>query len=368
MTIDAALDAAPRAQPTPLRGRLPEADPEWAAVVQALLGNGDMLDAAADGWRLVLRCEATPRARPPGAMQLAHADGHVLFAQTLGRNEPAIGDLAWQDLDGEARILAWALSHEALLSALSNALGRKLLPHAFVSDAPTPGPHQWLELSFDDAGRDLHWEGRLGLDAAAARALAGNPAWRFDAEAAAARRAHTMLDCELLAPAPQLDLASLRGIAAGDVLMLGTRSITLASLRLVVPAGAEQPAESVTWGAKWADGALTLTQRFAMDAGMAEHASDADTPQAADVPDAPPAAARSPLDALPARLEVVLATPRMRLGEVEHLSPGQILPLQASLDHATVRLRVNGAAFAHGELVALGDTLGVRIVSIDDSG
>lgn len=367
MTAGNAHDVATGVQPASLRGHLPDVDPEWAATVQALLARGDTLDAAADGGRLVLRCETAPGSRAPTLVQLAHADGHILFAQTLGRNEPTIGDLAWHDLAGEARVLAWALSHESLLTALANAFGEQPVPEAFLHDEPATGRHHWLALTFDDAEREVHWEGRLGLDTAAARALAANTAWHFDAQAAAARRARIVVGCELLAPAPPLAVAQLRTLARGDVLILGTRSIALASLRLVVPAGDAQAVESVTWGAKWTDGALTLTQRFAMDAGMTAHAADDDAPQSTEIPEATPAAA-SPLDTLPARLEVVLATPRLSLGEVEHLAPGQILPLQASLDHATATLRVNGTPFARGELVALGDTLGVRIVGIDDSG
>lgn len=369
MTIGAAIDTAAHAQPESLRGRLPEVDAEHAAATQALLARGDVLDTAADGRHLVLRCAAPPHPGPANAVRLAHADGHVVYAQTLARNEPTLGDLAWQDLTGDARVLAWALSHEALLSSLSGAFGQPLSPDAFLHDAFAPSPYHWLTVTFDEVAKDLHCEGWLALDAAATRALAANAGWHFDAETAAARRAHTMLACELLAPAPRIEVATLRSIADGDVLMLGTRSISLASLRLMVPAETAQSSGSVTWGAKWVDGALTLTRRFAMDANMVEEASEDDAPHAAAAANhAAPAVLASPLDALPARVEVVLATLRISLGEVEQLSPGQIVPLQESLDHAAVRLRINGANFARGELVALGDTLGVRIVSIDDSG
>jgi flagellar motor switch/type III secretory pathway protein FliN len=56
------------------------------------------------------------------------------------------------------------------------------------------------------------------------------------------------------------------------------------------------------------------------------------------------------------------------LGRIERLAAGECIPLQHPLDHATVRLRADSANFARGELVTLGDAMGVRIVSIDDSG
>ena len=357
-------DSAPEtaAPSESLPGHLPPPDAGLVGAIQALHARGDRLDVQDEnGGQLTLRCDAALHPRSIGAVTLTHSDGDILFVQTLARNEPALGDLSWQDLTGEARLLAWALAHEKVLAALSNALGRKLLPAAFVRHHAAID-RQWLTLEFDDAIQDARWEGILGLDAAAMRALAANDAWRFDEAAAAARRERIAFTCEVHAPAPRLALTVLRSLAPGDVLMLGMRSDTLASLCIVIPADPAQQIESMIWGAKWSDGALTLTRHLANDAGMAEQQSDN---AAAKNPDA---AGASPLDMLPVNVEMIIATPRLTLGQIERLAPGECLPLQQPLDHATVRLRVNGAAFARGELVALGDTLGVRIVSIDDSG
>lgn len=338
-------------EPPHERVAVPGAD--MAEAVRTLLARGDRLDIDDDGRHLTLRRDGAPDPDSGDAVILTYPGGEVRFLQSHARNEPALGELAWTDLAGEARLLAWAITHESLLTALSAALGWKLLPAAFARNPSAAGDHQWLAVKFDDHGLDARWEGCLGLDAAAARALSANDAWHFDEATAAARRERITLTCELQAPTPRLALAGLRSLAPGDVLMLGMRSDTLASLRLVVPADPAQRIEAATWGAKWTEGALTLTRPLANDAGMTEPHSDAG---AMEHPDAF------------AAIEVIIAAPQLALGRIERLAAGECIPLQHPLDHATVRLRADGANFARGELVTLGDAMGVRIVSIDDSG
>lgn len=337
----------------PPREHMAAPDTELAEAGQALHARGDRLDIDDDGRHLTLRCEAAIGAGAGDAVILAYPGGEIRFLQVRARNEPTLGELVWTDLADEARLLAWAITHESLLAALSAALGWKLLPAAFARNPSAPDDHQWLAVEFDDGGLDARWEGRLGLDAAATRALSANDAWHFDEATAAARRERITSTCVLQTLAPRLAPAELSSLAPGDVLMLGMRSDVLASLRLVVPDDPAQRIESATWGAKWMDGALTLTRPLANDAGMVERHPGAD-------------AAESP-DAI-AAIEAIIATPRLALGQIERLAAGECIPLQHPLDHAAVRLRVGGANFAHGELVALGDALGVRIVSIDDSG
>lgn len=348
-----ALDPGTAASREPPREHMAAPDAKLAEACQTLHARGDRLEIDEDDRHLTLRCIAATAPDANDAVILTYPGGEVRFLQTRARNEPTLGELAWTDLAGETRLLAWAITHESLLAALSAALGWKLLPAAFAGNPSAPGDHVWLAIEFDDGGLDARWEGHLGLDAAATRALSANDAWHFDAATAAARRERIALTCELQAPAPRLAAAELGPLAPGDVLMLGMRGDVLASLRLVIPADPAQRIESVTWGAKWMDGTLTLTRPLANDVGMVERHPDAD-------------ATASP-DAI-AAIEVVIATPKLTLGRIERLATGECIPLQHPLDHAAVRLRVGGANFARGELVALGDALGVRIVSIDDSG
>lgn len=62
-------------------------------------------------------------------------------------------------------------------------------------------------------------------------------------------------------------------------------------------------------------------------------------------------------------VEAHLGHARMTLGALTALEPGTTVPLDAPLNQA-VELRLNGVAIAHGELVAVDDRFGVRLVDI----
>lgn len=69
------------------------------------------------------------------------------------------------------------------------------------------------------------------------------------------------------------------------------------------------------------------------------------------------------LDALPVRLEFVLATHEIDLGTLSRIIDGQLIPLAA--DAATqIEVRANGKRVARGELVQLDEHLGVELLEV----
>ncbi|WP_440967344.1 type III secretion system cytoplasmic ring protein SctQ [Massilia sp. GER05] len=78
---------------------------------------------------------------------------------------------------------------------------------------------------------------------------------------------------------------------------------------------------------------------------------------------AAPDAASSPLDVsdveLPVHIEVV--TVNLPIGQIAALQPGYILALPVALADADIRLVAHGQTLAFGELVAIGDQLGLHI-------
>lgn len=62
------------------------------------------------------------------------------------------------------------------------------------------------------------------------------------------------------------------------------------------------------------------------------------------------------------QIETYLGATSMTIAELNALTSGSVVTLDAALN-GLVELRVNGVAFAQGELVAVGDKFGVRIVS-----
>lgn len=74
----------------------------------------------------------------------------------------------------------------------------------------------------------------------------------------------------------------------------------------------------------------------------------------------------STLDELPVALAFEVGRTAMPLGEVRQLAPGAIVPL-ADVAEATVDILANGRRVGRGEIVRIGESLGVRIVRMFDN-
>jgi flagellar motor switch protein FliN/FliY len=72
---------------------------------------------------------------------------------------------------------------------------------------------------------------------------------------------------------------------------------------------------------------------------------------------------RSLIDNVEVSLEAVLGTARVTVAELGALKRDSVLALDAALNEP-VKLRLNGVVVATGELVAVGDSFGVRIVEL----
>jgi flagellar motor switch protein FliN len=74
-------------------------------------------------------------------------------------------------------------------------------------------------------------------------------------------------------------------------------------------------------------------------------------------------AGQSLIDAVGVTVETYLGAAQMTVAELNALQGGALVPLDQALN-ALVELRVNGLTIARGELVAVGDKFGVRIVAV----
>ncbi len=66
---------------------------------------------------------------------------------------------------------------------------------------------------------------------------------------------------------------------------------------------------------------------------------------------------------VPVRVTVQIGRARMSLGELVQLGPGSLVPLDREA-HEPADILVNGKVVAHGEVVTIDDTYGVRITSV----
>ena len=69
------------------------------------------------------------------------------------------------------------------------------------------------------------------------------------------------------------------------------------------------------------------------------------------------------LDDLPVRLVFEAGRVELSLGELQRLAPGALVPLSRPLDEP-LDIMANGRRLGRGTLVQIGESLGVRIVSI----
>nr|WP_254213214.1 type III secretion system cytoplasmic ring protein SctQ [Burkholderia multivorans] len=81
-------------------------------------------------------------------------------------------------------------------------------------------------------------------------------------------------------------------------------------------------------------------------------------------PDAPPADAPRSLDGLAVDLRFELPPTSMPLGELGTLQPGAVIELSHGINQSVIHLVANGMPIGTGQLIAVGQKLGVRVVTL----
>jgi type III secretion protein Q len=346
---DYAAAASRAAQP--LRGRLPTLDAAQALTMRGLFEAARTFDAG-NGLRMGI---TVPGALPRELVECEAGGECILLG--IARDEildPGV-DAEWNDDRESARCAVWALAHERLLHALSHLLGHALLPRR-MSVASTP---QADAIWFGLRARAQHAQsiGVVAVPPALAQALVdtlrvrGTPAKptpRIDA----GRLREILL---LSAAGPQLDACNFADLCLGDVVVLGTWTSTLTNLLLE-----RTSHRSARWLASWREGRVHV--RGIAASGYARSSSVNDTAFASGTREtSAPTAGQSHPPQISVALEFELGAVDISLRELAHIEPGYVFDLRLQLDHAVVMIRSAGRRIGRGELVAIDDTLGVRL-------
>jgi len=167
---------------------------------------------------------------------------------------------------------------------------------------------------------------------------------------------------EAILPAPSLKLIELQTLARGDVLLLPNSREMIVQLHAA--------GQSVAAGMAGAQGAQLSVRLLAANTYsgshpvMNEHSdtlpefeqrlSSAQTPEAAEL---------EPLHGIPVTVQIRLGQVIMPLGELQELRAGTVVPLDRSLDDP-VEILAGKKLIARGEIVAVEDQLGVRILQV----
>ncbi|MGN6703059.1 MAG: type III secretion system cytoplasmic ring protein SctQ [Burkholderiaceae bacterium] len=266
---------------------------------------------------------------------------------------PLFGELPY-DLDGMPPAFHVALLDDLLATprqALERLLDRKVEISALTeSYAAQEGDY---EIAFTlEIGRPA--ARLLGV-------LAGSPAF-FAAcvtaplataarIAARAPSAAVPLRCDLLAGRMTLSVEEWRSLRPGDVLL------------------AERTAGSATRpGYGLVVGGVRLAMWNATRSGeqmmVEDNAGAATMPQDETPGDDSPPESVTDIGALPVRLEFFAGAATMRLDRLAALRPGHVFEMPDALRDGAVDIRVHGRVVGKGEMVAVGDRLGIRLLEL----
>ncbi len=70
-----------------------------------------------------------------------------------------------------------------------------------------------------------------------------------------------------------------------------------------------------------------------------------------------------PFDELPVHLTFELGRLELSLGELSAIGPGHVFPLPGGAD-AAVNILANGRRIGRGEVVTIGESLGIRVLAL----
>lgn len=361
MTAVSAVDIqSPVARP--LSDRLRAIPPDRAAAITRLLGTGSRLLIESDDLQLELRGDVAQLAPQATTIELGHAHGRIPLVFAHEGNGATVGDRSWQDFGGDARLLAWALAYEPLLARLADLLGTPLLPLELrnAPDRRTDVWH-WVEFRFSRHGRE-QVRGLIGLDEPTLDALAGAPNWHRADSDTHVDSGEVPFPCHLLMPVTDVTSALLRALGPGDVILLGSRSLATSTLRFFADTGAPSLDARHAWLAAANAGGISITRPLSAaelrNLTMTENEPEPIADEGADTPEV------DVRDAVPVRVDLLLDTLSLTLAELSAIAAGQILELRQPVEGVSVELRANGKVFGSGELVSLGETLGVKVTRI----
>lgn len=301
------------------------------AAARALLARGNVLTQAAASGVLTLHAGRGQRhAAGLPCVRLDHAGGCAWLALEQEHGPSALGDARWQDYEGDARLLAWSLTHEGCIGALAGLIGQELLPAAFL---PLGGERDkvWLAFAWQDHDRSVA-RGWLGLGETDLRALAARAGWSRDPAYPSLLGDVASLALRLVMPGRSLDAGTIAALKTGDVLVVGQEADCEARLQPDDETARHVFGLPEGWAVQRRQGEWMISQRPLLTVG-----NDASRP-------------------------LFLLT-RLNLGleELSALHPGSVLAHDGALVGATVGIMLGGRRFGEGTVVRLGEWLGVRI-------
>lgn len=285
-----------------------------------------------------------------------------LRLETADAAQPQPSGLHWSDYRGRARLLAWSLAHEHALMRLSEALGSALLPQEAADDDAVGDDSVWL--AFATEPQDTHPDALRGVMQVPLSWLPrlqnrAEPVYEDDPLPRLEAMRDLPVPVRVGFDGPALPLADWEGLRPGDVVLIGNG--TLPPLQAL--------ATSLSWPLVaapdgWRIAAAAQPRSSFLESCLMndESPNDATADPGAE---ADAAGGDSIARNLPVQLAFDIGRIELSIGDLAALQPGYVFSLPAQLEGANVTIRANGRVAGRGEVVAVGDTLGVRVLAWD---
>ncbi len=346
----ASMNAAPISTAT----RLPRLAPSARRLHNVLYTHDAAVEFACGDETLQFRWEHRPQEfTVQWAGRVEFGGAHLWLALEYLGVAVALGTESAQLLPRALRQLVLLQAFAPAFDTIESLTGKKIAVTELENDVPPPLDDTRVYFSLRNTATQLRSRGWLQCeDAAAIDSVIAAAAFMPRTAHASARwdAAHLPLRLEL--GSVRLASSELARLEAGDCLLLNQVKRADGALALRGSIGKRSPL--VLFAGHATARQLTISEVY-------EAMQRDNLPlEAIDLP-------LERLDAVELTLTFDVGEQPCALGELKHLQPGCIIDLDRAVDDNLVRIRIGGRLIGTGQLVAIGDQLGVRIAEFNTS-
>lgn len=284
---------------------------------------------------------------------------------------PIVGVRPFWDYQGDSRLLSWMLEHDTLLCHLNELFNADWQPSAIYQWQRTQSNPVLLDWRLEHAHHVQ--SGSLALPIASAERWMHSTQW----QSVQRPPNEIAIPARLVMSLANMPSADLAAFEAGDVLVAGNLTSCWQSLQITFPGKALDAmvlpcALSSTgdinhrpWEVHQPSLTILSTSR---ETPMSTELDTADPPNGTDSSSVHSAPNTTPLTRLPMTVQLELAELQLPAHTLMHMQPGYLIELEQPLAHQCVTVKVQQRPWARGELVVIGDRLGIRLLDIADHG
>lgn len=362
-----------------LKARLPSLNPTTAESMALMFSQPRTLDISCQDeisqWFLSYGgLSSCPQEQ---CLVLESDDTKILLNLTHDQWTTPIGERPWQDYEGESRLLAWNLAHEEFLQHLSEIFQLPLRATAFTERSDAENLDH-IYLNWTAKSNNNNAIGHLMVAPTLLVNCLTLNSWHSE-ESNSKNLSHDFVLSLLIHLSTQyFTLAELKSFQTGDIMLIDKveqcwHNLTLCTSKSKLP-----------WHACYNSGQLTVMEpgpytSINQETTMPEQKKDTPTDdQTTPVEELESdentletmttQLSSNRLDSLSIDVSFQVGELQLTLNELQKIQPGYIFDLQKPLESANTLLLANGQCIGKGELVMVGDTLGICLTSIDNSG